>query len=377
MTDTSQRLDQLRQGIDALDSQLVELLAKRAALTTEVGKIKAESGVPVYVPEREKSLIASRREQAEHAGVSPELVEDLLRRIMRESYHTQNNRYRCVNPDVGNIVVIGGGGALGSVFVSLFSKSGYSVASVEKTDWDNGLAQKRLSQADVVVVAVPINVTEQVISTLTMLKPDCILADVTSIKKRPLEAMLATHAGPVIGLHPMFGPDAPGMIKQVVVVTEGRDTQKCQWLMDQMTTWGATLHKSGATEHDEAMAYIQVMRHFNTFVYGAHLSRENPDLSVLKTFSSPIYRLELAMVGRLFAQPPELYGDIIFNNPENFELLKRFHARFGEALSLLDKNDKSEFVKQFNTIAQWFGPYARKSLKDSKKLLLKADDDKM
>ena len=122
MTDTSQRLDELRQGIDALDSQLVELLAERAALTTEVGKIKAESGVPVYVPEREKSLIASRREQAEHAGVSPDLVEDLLRRIMRESYHTQNNRYRCVNPDVGNIVVIGGGGALGSVFVSLFSK---------------------------------------------------------------------------------------------------------------------------------------------------------------------------------------------------------------------------------------------------------------
>ena len=83
------------------------------------------------------------------------------------------------------------------------------------------------------------------------------------------------------------------------------------------------------------------------------------------------------MVGRLFAQPPELYGDIIFNNPENFELLKRFHARFGEALSLLDSNDKSEFVKQFKTIAEWFGPYARKSLKDSKKLLLKADDDKM
>ena len=39
MTDTSQRLDELRQGIDALDSQLVEMLAERAALTTEVGKI--------------------------------------------------------------------------------------------------------------------------------------------------------------------------------------------------------------------------------------------------------------------------------------------------------------------------------------------------
>jgi len=33
-------------------------------------------------------------------GVSPDLTEDLLRRVMRESYHTQNNKYRCVKPDL-------------------------------------------------------------------------------------------------------------------------------------------------------------------------------------------------------------------------------------------------------------------------------------
>jgi len=59
------------------------------------------------------------------------------------------------------------------------------------------------------------------------------------------------------------------------------------------------------------MAYIQVMRHFNTFVYGQHLKGEDPNLESLTMFSSPIYRLELAMVGRLFAQSPQLYADII------------------------------------------------------------------
>ena len=52
MTDHAQALLDLRNQIDELDSQLVELLAKRAAVTTQVGQIKAKTGMPTYVPER-------------------------------------------------------------------------------------------------------------------------------------------------------------------------------------------------------------------------------------------------------------------------------------------------------------------------------------
>ena len=47
----------LRQQIDQLDSQLVELLAKRAAVTAEVGRVKQQFALPLYVPEREQALI--------------------------------------------------------------------------------------------------------------------------------------------------------------------------------------------------------------------------------------------------------------------------------------------------------------------------------
>ncbi|MEQ5807232.1 bifunctional chorismate mutase/prephenate dehydrogenase [Alteromonas sp. NFXS44] len=377
MTDHSSKLAALRSGIDELDAELVSLLSRRAKLTTQVGQIKAETGMPVYVPEREKELIASRRADAEAAGVSPDFTEDLLRRIMRESYHTQNNRYRCINPDIQQVVIVGGAGALGKVIVSLFEKSGYPVAVVEKDDWSKPETEQLFTRADLVIVAVPITLTEAVIRQLDTLPEHCVLADITSIKVKPLTTMLACHKGPVVGLHPMFGPDAPGMIKQVVVVCDGRGEASYQWLIEQMRTWGATVHHSTAEEHDRAMAFIQVMRHFNTFVYGAHLQGENPDLETLTVFSSPIYRLELAMVGRLFAQSPQLYADIIFNNPDNFALLKRFHERFGQALSLLEKGDKQAFIEEFDRIGSWFGDYAKKCLVDSKQLLLKADDDEM
>lgn len=367
-------LSVLREQIDALDSELVQILAKRSALTQKVGEFKSKTGLPIYVPSREAQLLESRKTQAKQAGLSESLIEDVLRRVMRESYQTQNKQYLCTRPDIQNIVVIGGRGALGSKFVTLFERSSYHVDVIEKDDWHK--AEALFQHAGLVIVAVPIRQTEQVIRSLSKLPEDCILADITSVKAGPVKAMLETHQGPVVGLHPMFGPDVPGLVKQVVVVSHGRYPEQYEWLLEQLRIWGAALIESDPEKHDEAMAFIQVMRHFSSFVYGAHLAAENPCLTELLKLSSPIYRLELAMVGRLFAQDPVLYGDIIFSSDTGKALLKRFHGRFDEAMSLLESGDKQRFVEQFRDIAEWFGDYANQCLVDSKKLLLKADDDR-
>lgn len=375
MVDSDKTLAGLRDRIDDVDSQLIQLLKLRNELTSKVGEVKSQTGMPIYVPSRESEMIAARREQAASIGLSPDLAEDVLRRVIRDSYRSQHTNYRCINPTINKVVIIGGEGALGRVFVTLFEQSQYAVKTLEKDDWDK--SEELFADADLVLVAVPIKLTVSVIERLSALPKQCILADITSVKNEPLEAMLKVHKGPVIGLHPMFGPDSPGMIKQVVVVCHGREPDKYEWFLKQMRTWGAVLHESSSKEHDSAMAFIQVMRHFSTFVYGQHLKEEDPDLSSLLMFSSPIYRLELAMVGRLFAQSPALYADIIFNNAESLALLKRFHARFGEALQLVEQVDKATFVTQFNETKQWFGDYAEQCLMDSKKLLLKADDSQL
>ncbi|MFW8589241.1 bifunctional chorismate mutase/prephenate dehydrogenase [Glaciecola sp. 2405UD65-10] len=374
-TDITEQLQAYRGEIDALDAQLVELLAARKKVTSAIGQVKRAHSMPIYVPEREAELIAKRRSQAEAAGVSGDLVEDVLRRMMRDSYYSQHANYAKVDASINNIVVIGGGGALGKVLVGLFQSSTYQVSVIEKEDWPNRKAL--LKDADAVIVAVPINQTTQIISELPPLPEHCVLADVTSVKLAPLDVMLKVHKGPVVGLHPMFGPDAPGMIKQVVVVCDGRRSDDYQWLIQQMLVWGAQIHQTLASTHDEAMAFIQVMRHFSTFVYGQHLQQENPNLSELIAFSSPIYRLELAMVGRLFAQAPTLYADIIFNNVDNIALLKRFHQRFGEAIEILESGDKASFIERFTEVENWFGDYAKQCLRDSKQMLLKADDGQL
>lgn len=364
----------LRQQIDVLDSQLVELLAKRAAVTAEVGRVKQLYALPLYVPEREQSLIKASRQQDEQAGVSADLIEDVLRRVMRESYQTQEAGFVCCRTQGDKVVVVGGAGALGQRFVSLFQRSGYSVEVLEQDNWHQ--AKAMVQGAALILIAVPIAVTEQVIAQLPELDADTVLADLTSTKTGPLTAMLAKHSGAVVGLHPMFGPDISNIAKQVVVVSHGRNVEHYQWLIQQFKVWGAVLTEKSAQQHDELMQLIQAMRHFSSLVYGVHLAEERADLQQLLELSSPIYRLELAMVGRLFAQNAELYADIMLSSSAVTGLLQRYQHRFNQLSHLLAARDKAGLMAEFAKGQQFFGPLADQFLQESRRLLQKASDER-
>ncbi len=373
-TDPMAALAPLREQIDQLDTQLVELLAARAKVTAQVGRVKQQHALPLYVPERELALIKARRDQAKVAGVSEELIEDVLRRVMRESYQTQEAGFVCCRPQGGKVVVVGGGGALGRRFVSLFERSGYQVTVIETHDWHQ--APEIIAGACLVLMAVPINVTEQLVAQLPPLPVDCLLADITSVKQGPMRAMLAHHSGPVLGLHPMFGPDISNIVKQVVVVCHGRGSEHYQWLLKQFRVWGAVLTEKSAQQHDELMQLIQAMRHFSSLVYGVHLAEEHADLQQLLELSSPIYRLELAMVGRLFAQNAELYADIMLSSSAVTGLLQRYQHRFNQLSHLLAARDKAGLMAEFAKGQQFFGTVAEQFLHESRKLLQKAADER-
>ncbi|MEH0690436.1 bifunctional chorismate mutase/prephenate dehydrogenase [Vibrio cholerae] len=366
-------LSGLRDEIDAVDKQILALLAQRLALVEKVGEVKSQHGLPIYAPDREAAMLASRRAEAEKIGVPPQLIEDILRRTMRESYASEKDSgFKCLNPELRSVVIVGGHGQLGRLFGRMFTLSGYQVKVLGSQDWPN--ADAILHNAGMVVVTVPIHLTQGVIDKLGNLPHDCILCDLTSIKSKPLQAMMAIHSGPVVGLHPMFGPDVPSLAKQVIVYCDGRGEEQYQWLLKQFSIWGASLCQIDAKEHDQGMTLIQALRHFTSFAYGLHLSRENPNLDKLLTLSSPIYRLELAMVGRLFAQDPNLYGDIILSSQENIEMIKRFHRSFGEALEILEDKDKQAFVDSFNKVSEWFGDYSQQFMNESQNLLKQAND---
>lgn len=72
------RLIVLRDNIQTIDKQLVNLLRERIHFAKEIGEIKKKNGKPIYVPEVEKQKIETL---AEYCGM-PGLVETIWPVIM-------------------------------------------------------------------------------------------------------------------------------------------------------------------------------------------------------------------------------------------------------------------------------------------------------
>ena len=85
----SPELQEARELIDALDKELLTLLARRATLAQRAGKAKAQLGHPIVDPAREASLLAERRAWAESLQVDPDAIEELFRSILRFSRRVQ------------------------------------------------------------------------------------------------------------------------------------------------------------------------------------------------------------------------------------------------------------------------------------------------
>ena len=371
------QLTLLRGQIDDLDHQLVELLARRQKIVTEVVTFKKERQMSVYHPAREADMIDIRRGHGREVGLDPDYLEEIFRGIMRYSRSTQTAEISRIGVKPGaKILLVGGGGSMGRLFARWFTASGYEVRVLEVGDWDR--VAELCSGLDMALVSVPIDTTVNIITRLVPHLPkDCILADLTSIKEPSVNAMLDNFSGPVLGFHPMFGPDTPTMERQIMVVTPGREGPEDRWPAEQFAAWGGVVVRASAAEHDEIMAVVQALRHFATFTFGRFLYQRRINLNRTLEFSSPIYRLELDMVGRLFAQDPELYSEIIFATPERLSLLKDYLESFQHNLEMITDNGmkgesgRENFVAEFKQIAEWFGPFSDQAIRESGYLINK------
>ncbi|MCG2585590.1 prephenate dehydratase [Massilia sp. TS11] len=75
------KLKPLREKIDAIDAQILELLSQRARLAQEVGHVKAETNAPVFRPEREAQVLRGVAERNPGPLKAPE-VQTIFREIM-------------------------------------------------------------------------------------------------------------------------------------------------------------------------------------------------------------------------------------------------------------------------------------------------------
>jgi chorismate mutase len=81
---TDPELQRLRNSIDNIDAALIHMLAERFKCTQEVGRLKAEHGLPPADPDREAIQISRLRALAHDAKLDPDFAEKFLNFIVKE-----------------------------------------------------------------------------------------------------------------------------------------------------------------------------------------------------------------------------------------------------------------------------------------------------
>ncbi|MEH2290168.1 bifunctional chorismate mutase/prephenate dehydrogenase [Nostoc sp.] len=251
------------------------------------------------------------------------------------------------------ITIIGGCGRMGKLFKEQLSLVGNNVSVLEHDDWE--YADQLLSQAELVLVSVPIEHTVDVIKRAAKyLAPNTALCDITSIKVQPTQAMLEHHSGPVIGLHPMFGPNIKSFFGQKVVVCPGRNDDSFQWFLDFFKSQGAELVACTPEEHDRMMVIIQATQHFCRFSLGVFLAEAKIDIEQTLTMSTPNYRQEIDIVKRLFYQNPHLCVDIMLATEERCDAIRFLADTYSSLARLVTMKDRDALIQEFEKVKSFF-----------------------
>lgn len=85
----STELEYLRQLMDSVDTEIVDLLARRMELSERMGLIKKECNMTVYNPDRWREIVETRSLQAAKLALSADFILSLYEKIHHESIKKQ------------------------------------------------------------------------------------------------------------------------------------------------------------------------------------------------------------------------------------------------------------------------------------------------
>lgn len=91
-------LKHLRREIDETDQSILEIIAHRMSISSQIGELKKIHNVALFQPERWKSILENSIKQGEELGLSEEFLIKFIKAIHQESIQHQNRIMNTVNP---------------------------------------------------------------------------------------------------------------------------------------------------------------------------------------------------------------------------------------------------------------------------------------
>jgi chorismate mutase/prephenate dehydrogenase len=350
-------LDELRTALTDLDGQLVDLVARRQALSEQVAAVKRATGRPTRDFGREREVILRGRTAASRLGVSPDLAESLLRQLILSSLATQEHARVAAHAHGSGkrALVIGGHGKMGGWFADFLASQGFRVAIADPkgslpgfdaiADW-----QQDPLDFDLIVLATPLGITAGLLGLLAERSPRGLIFDLGSLKT-PLRAGLdaLVKAGcRVTSVHPMFGPDTALLSGRHVIFIDLGHKDALQEAQELFAPTMAERVVMGLDEHDRLIAYVLGLSHALNIAFFTALADSGEAAPRLARLSSTTFDSQLEVASRVAAESPDLYFEIQSLNEYGGESLLALQKAVEQLISTVKNRDAAGFTAIMN-----------------------------
>lgn len=358
---TESDLLELRQRLDEIDTGIVDLIAERQAVVETIGEHKLKVGSPLRHYEREREVIDRGVARAESHGLSGAVAREILQTLIHHSLSKQE-AHKLVQSDHGQgrrALVIGGLGRMGVWMCRYLDMVGYRVDVADMAGGDTPYTlvddwQSAVDDYDLIVVAVPLRPSNDILLQLAKIKPACLVFDIGSLKSPMREGLDAMRdAGcRVCSVHPMFGPDELGLSGRHILFVDMGNQQALQEARDLFSHTAAECVDLSLEEHDEVMAWVLGLSHLVNIAFAGTLAESGEAVPLLKQISSSTFSAQLKVATQVVSENPHLYYEIQQGNVNTAEVSAQFTKVLNELVQSVSSGDEAVFTRHMESANQ-------------------------
>jgi chorismate mutase/prephenate dehydrogenase len=358
---TAGELLELRQRLDEIDTGIVDLIAERQAVVTTIAEHKLKTGLPLRHYEREREVIERGMARAKSRGLDGSVARDILQTLIHHSLSNQET-HKLVRSDHGQgqrALVIGGLGRMGVWMSRYLDMVGYSVDVADEATGSSPFGQVEDWQAvvndyDLIVVAVPLRPSNDILLRLAKLKPECLVFDIGSLKspmREGLDAMRQSGCR-VCSVHPMFGPDEPGLSGRHILFVDVGNKEAIAEARALFAHTAADCVELSLEEHDEVMAWVLGLSHLVNIAFAGTLAESGEAVPLLKQISSSTFNAQLNVATQVVSENPHLYYEIQKGNDNTAVVSEHFRKVLDELVAAVAGNDEVVFTRYMGAAKQ-------------------------
>jgi len=351
---TPKELLGLRNRLDDIDSSIVDLIAERQAVVETIGEHKLKTGLPLRHYEREREVIDRGVARAENLGLSGSVARDILQTLIHHSLSKQETHQlvKSAHGEGRRALVIGGLGRMGEWMARYLDMVGYRVDVADRVERETPFTrvddwQATVNEYDLIVVAVPLRPSNDILLRLAELKPECLVFDIGSLKspmREGLDAMRESGCR-VCSVHPMFGPNEIGLSGRHILFVDVGNQQAIVEARALFAHTAADCVELSLEEHDEVMAWVLGLSHLVNIAFAGALAQSGEKVPLLKQISSSTFNAQLNVATQVVSENPHLYFEIQQGNVNTDDVNEQFQKVLDELVTAVGNQDEEIFTQ--------------------------------